>query len=139
MARPTILLADNEPDFLIPAAEFLRRSGYDVICVNSPVEAIKELKQKTIAMAFLDYRLRDDQDDTDNSGLKIALDMMGRFSIPLIIMTGHRVGYQHTREAMGVREGGKHPALYFLRKEEGLLAMVAVIEQFLCWKPSYDH
>jgi len=39
MPSPTIMLADNDPDFLEVAREFMELSGYRVVCASNPEQS----------------------------------------------------------------------------------------------------
>jgi len=57
MARATILLADNDPDFLATRGEFLKQEGYELVTAQSSASARRELGEGQINLAIIDIRL----------------------------------------------------------------------------------
>ncbi len=130
MPAPTILLADNDKVFLQNLREFLERRGYQVICATNPVDAREILDQIPIALAILDYRLVDDNDERDRSGLSLARATMTANPVPKIILTKFdRYGY--AVEALRPVKGGKAAAVDFVVKQEGLERIAQAIENIL--------
>jgi len=72
MSMITLLLVDNDQDFLDICGEYLVRAGYHVIKANSREEAQHLLEITNIHLAILDLRLTDDTDEKDRSGLILA-------------------------------------------------------------------
>jgi len=139
MADTTILLADNDPDFLVTRKEFLEREGYNVIIVENVTDARNELDRKSVMLAVLDIRLVDDDDEKDNSGLILAEDTAYR-EIPKIILTGFP-STDSVREALKLGEFGIPPAIDYLEKGQGWEAMLEAVDQALSsvslspWQP----
>ena len=123
----TILLADNDPDFVRNRSEFLEGEGYHVIPALSPTEARKVLNQGRIDLAILDIRMEDDDDDKDVSGLTLAKDPTYQ-SIPKIILTGFP-SVQAVKEALGPALEGLPPAVDFIAKDEGVETMLQAIRK----------
>lgn len=139
MLRPAILLADNDLDFLRISQEFLEKQGYRVIPVSNPTEAQRVLEQEPVALAILDFRLVDDKDEYDKSGLNLARGVIGTSSVPKIILTRFD-RYDYARESLRPWHGGKAVAIDFVTKQEGLEALLKSIQQalfqaktFLCY------
>jgi CheY-like chemotaxis protein len=126
---PTILLADNNEDYLRTAEEFLRNEGYDVVCASDPAKARKDLEEKPIAIAFLDYRLKDDN-ERDEAGLKLAEETMHTFTTPKVIMTQYDE-LDYVRKALRQQKGGRSAAIDFFIKREGLESMLQMIREIL--------
>jgi CheY-like chemotaxis protein len=122
----SILLADNEPDFLAVRVQFLERAGYRVYTAGSPAEAQRLLSDLRLHVAILDIRLVDDDDDKDTSGLTLAKDPAYRL-VPKIILTQHPT-FDAVREALGPVLDGLPPAVAFLEKKEGVEEMLHAIE-----------
>src|SRR5215510_14228256 len=99
MSNPPILLADNDLDFLRIAQEFLERNGYRVLPASTRAEAQCLLAQEPIALAIFDYRLVDDGDDHDKSGLNLAKDTTRAASVPRIVLTKFD-RYEYARDAL---------------------------------------
>ena len=139
MPRPVILLADNDPIFLRICHEFLETWGYRVLPVSDPAEAQSVLEQVAVALAVLDFRLVDDEDEHDRSGLHLARDVIGISSVPKIILTGFG-RYDYARESLLPWHRGGAGAIDFVAKQEGLQALLESIERallpariFLCY------
>lgn len=128
MTVKTILLADNHVEFLDTRVEFLERAGYSVVKARSPEETRERLEDTWVHILILDIRLRDDQDEEDTTGLELAQDPRYQ-RIPKIILTNYP-SYDYVRTAMRRQpETQTPPAVDFLSKEEGPLAMIQAVEQ----------
>lgn len=129
MARPRILLVDNDTDFLDIAGEFLRLHDYDVVAVSDLAEGRRLLEQESFAVAFIDINF-DISDDYDTRGLTLAIQTVGTSSVPKVILTVYKTT-ENTREALVPRPGGTGAAVDFLDKADGLLQMITVIERIV--------
>lgn len=87
MKKVTILLADNDPDFLKARQKILQAEGYEVVLASKPEDAVQILQNDDIALAVVDLRLEDDEDDADMSGLALIRRVAPK--IPKILLTGH--------------------------------------------------
>ncbi|MBN1991723.1 MAG: winged helix-turn-helix domain-containing protein [Anaerolineae bacterium] len=126
--RPySILLVDNDPDFLETRAEFLEEAGYRVIKAHTPEQARHLLVTAHIHLAILDIRLVNDDDEKDTTGLTVAKDSTYEL-IPKIILTNFP-SYQDVREALGPAIDGLPPAIDFRSKQEGPQIMIQAVEQ----------
>jgi len=130
MSTPTILLADNDEVFLQIAQEFLERRGYHVICATNPLRARDIIEQAHIALAVIDYRLMDDLDERDKSGLNLVRAMMTINSIPKIILTKFDRS-DYAVESLKPIKGEIAMAVDFIVKQEGLERMLQAIESIL--------
>lgn len=130
MPVPTIMLADNDRDFLETATEFLERKGYKVMCAGTPDEARRLLLTGDIAIAFIDYRLLREEDELDDSGLAVAIDTIRTSAIPKVILTKYSVT-RYAVDAMKPRVGDKGAAVNFILKQDGLEKILEVIEDVL--------
>lgn len=130
MSSPTILLADNDEIFLQNAREFLEFRGYQVICAINPVRAREILEQVPIALAILDYRLLNDSDERDKSGLTLARATMTNYAVPKIILTKFDRS-DYAVESLRPEKGGLAPAIDFVAKQDGLEKMLQAIEHIL--------
>jgi predicted nucleotide-binding protein len=83
--KRTLLLVDNDPDFLASRSKRLQDDGFEVVTASSPEEAKAKLKKLRIDVAILDVRLRDDHDPDDVSGIELAGEISG--DVVKIIMT----------------------------------------------------
>jgi CheY-like chemotaxis protein len=74
MAKNTILLADNDEDFIEITVEFLEGCGFEILTATNPFTAHQILlrEQEQIQVAVFDSRLMDDFDEHDTSGIDLA-------------------------------------------------------------------
>ena len=75
MNKARILLVDNDADYLRTKTEWLERHGYDVLTAMGVREALVRLKDTQVHLAIVNYRLTDDRDEKDNSGLDVLRKM----------------------------------------------------------------
>lgn len=129
MARPKILLIDDDEDFLKITSEFLESKGYEVVTAADPERGMELLKQGSFAVAFLDINF-DPSDDHDKRGLALAIETIGASPVPKVILTVYG-SVDYTREALKPRWGKGGAAVDFLHKEDGLQQMVDSIEQIV--------
>lgn len=146
MPKTTILLADNDPDFLASRTEFLRHEGLEVITASDPTQARRFLEKGGIDLAVLDIRLLNDNDAHDNSGLLLAKDFAEQ--MPLVVTSGFPEqwlptimltdfpSYENVREALAPTVGGLPPAVNFIAKQEGPEALLRAIKEALDEKPA---
>lgn len=140
MAVPKVLLADNDCGFLANAQEFLERRGFAVVCACDPQQARQFLERGDIAVALLDYRLLDDGDEHDESGLNLARAVMERVPIPKIILSRVNDRHDYVVKSLKSQKGGRAPAVDFIVKQDGLEKMARAVEEallranvFLCY------
>ncbi len=130
MLQATLLLADNDPDFLATWKEFLEQAGYAVIPASNPAEAKQKLEIGGIDLAILDIRLQNDDDDRDLSGLVLA--RKAALSVPKIILTSYPT-FEYVREALRPQldVDGLSVAVDFLEKREGPTALLSTVQDIL--------
>lgn len=87
MKKVTILLADNDPEFLKARQKMLQAEGYEVVLASKPEDAARILHNDDISLAVVDLRLEDDEDDADMSGLALIRRVAPK--VPKILLTGH--------------------------------------------------
>lgn len=95
--KKTILLMDNNEDFLEVQAELLEQDGYHTLQATSIREAKEKLRDHYIHLAIVDVRMVDDGDRDDFSGLEIVRDPAYE-TIPKIILTAY-LSWQATETA----------------------------------------
>ncbi|MBK8128920.1 MAG: response regulator [bacterium] len=122
----TVLLVDNEPDFLQTRAEFLTQEGYQVITADSPAAARQALKTAPPDILITDVRLLDDDDERDTSGLTLIQDVDPQ--IPKIVLTGFP-SVNAVRHALRPRGDGQATAVDFIGKQEGPEAMLSAVRR----------
>jgi len=124
MVQIKILMADNDLDFLETRREFLVREGYEVITASSPSDAQEKLQQEDIALAIMDIRLLNDDDEKDISGLELAKNL--RRALPILILTGYPA-FEYARQALRFQANGIPTAHDFIAKEEGPKALLTAV------------
>jgi CheY-like chemotaxis protein len=145
MTKPTILLADNDDIFLKTTKEYLEENGYTVLCAKTPQSARRILRKNIVALALIDYRLTDDDDDKDESGYTLARDAIKLSSIPRVILTKFDDRTDAVVKSLRRDKNGRSPAVNYILKKDGLESMLAVIKDtlstvkiFLCYA-HYDR
>jgi DNA-binding response OmpR family regulator len=128
MSKITLLLADNDQDFLIISGEYLENAGYRVIQAHGREQAQRVLETTNVHLAILDLRLTDDADEKDRSGLILA-ETVAR-QVPKIILTKFPT-YQDVVKALKLDVHQLPPAVDFVDKREGLKTLLQSIEESL--------
>lgn len=109
-----VLLADNEPAQLEAWSEVLRGAGYEVIPASSVSEALEHLIKGGLDLAVLDLNMQEEEDESNESGLRLA--QIFRESVPIILLTGKAT--ISAAAAALQREGRSSPAVAFVRKQQ---------------------
>ncbi len=79
----TVLLADDDPDYLFQVAFFLRKAGYEVVAVESQAEA-----EQVIAKIKPDIAVFDLMMESDDSGFVLCYKLKRRYpDVPVILAT----------------------------------------------------
>jgi len=127
MDKKTILLVDNDPEFLAITKEYLEQQGYLVIEAVDTLQARSIVSHnKRIDLAILDLRLTAHENDRDITGILLAKTLAP--TVPKIILTAYPYNYQAVREVLRPQDG---PAMGFVAKQEGLEELLATIEDTL--------
>lgn len=121
----TVLIADNNADFVEARTEFLERAGYQVFKAFSPEQAREILDRELVHLAILDIRLTDDTDQADTSGLALAQELAYR-SLPKIMLTGFP-SVDAIKAVLKHRPSEPPPAVDFVSKHDGPEAMVKAV------------
>lgn len=94
-----ILFVDDEAEFVQPQIVALRESGYDVVYVSTPQEAIEQLTKQQfdlilldVIMPFIDDDIEDEMNEYElvETGVKLHQDIRlsrGIVNIPIIFLT----------------------------------------------------
>lgn len=127
--KVTLLLADNDSDFLETRREILENAGYYVIPASTIDEARKALEWGQLDLAILDIRMEDNDDPNDISGIDLAKSS-GR-SIPKIMLTAFP-RYEQVVEVMRREHLQDLPvAVDFVSKEEKVERLIESIQTTL--------
>ena len=113
--KKTVLLVDNDKDFLDTWAGLLHGAGYHIFKADSLNEARRILAETWIHLAILDIRMREDTDDKDISGLTFAKEPAIR-SIPKIMLTDYPT-VDGVRKALGYVFDDTPPAVDYVSKK----------------------
>ena len=113
MPKANILYAENDPELLEDIQKLLEQEGYYVITASNPEDAKRLLTNEGLDLAILDLRLRDDDDETDISGLSLAKEVAPL--VPKIILSSYQDPNQIREALSGGRGGG---AVDYLWKSE---------------------
>jgi len=121
-----ILLADNKDSFRETCVEFLQLRGYHAVGVSSPEECLQVVDTDPPHLLILDYRMRDDNEEDDNSGLTVAKQLPS--NLPKILLTAFPT-WELARDALTPSQEGLPPATFFVSKLEGLEALLKSVER----------
>lgn len=79
----TILVADDDPDYLYQTVRYLERAGYRVISVSSQVEAESVIAKMKPDLAIFDLMM-----ESDDSGFILCYRLKSRYpEVPVILAT----------------------------------------------------
>jgi two-component system, OmpR family, response regulator len=79
----TVLLADDDPDYLFQVAFYLRSSGYEVVAVESQAEAEQVITKMKPDVAVFDLMM-----ESDDSGFILCYKLKRRYpEVPVILAT----------------------------------------------------
>ena len=116
---PTILLVDDEPDFLAGVREVLEAAGYSVITAPDLRSGREALKTKNLALAILDVNL------PDGEGYELMNELRRSGStLPVLFLT---VRNEMKDILKGIAEGGRD----YLTKPFGKAELLAAIHRVL--------
>lgn len=125
--KPTILLADNDLDYLAITQEFLENHGFQVVGVSNVLDAHRALlnDHPRIQVAVLDVRLMSNDDERDTSGIDLAKLHL----VPAVIVTTYP-SLSYAVEALRVFNG-RSPAVDFVDKRDSLDILLQAINKTL--------
>ena len=143
MRLPNILLVDNDRTYIANVKDYLESHNFQVTCAYNPTQAKNILEQRDFALAVIDYRLLNDEDEMDDSGRRLALETI---KLPKVIMTKFNK-YEYAVNSLKPQKNGRSPAINFFVKQEGLGKLLSIIRSsmpkskiFLCYaKPDTDQ
>lgn len=123
-----VLIVENNQPLLTSTAESLRAEGFEVHTAVSEAEALKILSQHLIHLAMVDIRLRDDQDENDDSGIKLCRKIGS--SVARIVLTGAR-DWHLVRDALDPTDTHEPDAEAYLHKSESTETWLREIRRVL--------
>lgn len=126
--QSTILFADNDLRFLKTRKQLLEKAGYTVETATNPEETRQRLLLGGIDLAVIDIRLLDNENQYDESGLTIALEVA--LDIPKIMLTNYP-SYEALRRVRRRTKDNFPAAVEFLDKAEGSEELIRAIEAAL--------
>ena len=132
MTTPTILIADDDKDYLIGTTRRLEHAGYTVLQANSGDDAVKLALEREPDLLILDVHMP----SGDGFQCIERLDHHPSLSLlPVIYVTGDRA--EHTRIS-----AVRHGAMRVLRKpvdQEELLETIELLIGKACSDPDADQ
>jgi DNA-binding response OmpR family regulator len=93
----TILLADDEPTFLVATSELLRNEGYICDCAANGTDALKILSAKEYDLLVADIKM------PGNSNLELIKEVNNKFPLTNIILVTAYPSQQTAIEAIGLK------------------------------------
>ena len=79
----TVLLADDDPDYLFQVAFYLRKAGYEVVAVESQAEAEQVITKMKPDIAVFDLMM-----ESDDSGFILCYKLKRKYpEVPVILAT----------------------------------------------------
>jgi two-component system, OmpR family, alkaline phosphatase synthesis response regulator PhoP len=119
MANKKVMIVDDDQEFLSEFNEMLERSGYDMIAVGDPMQALDAAVEAQPDVILLDLKM------PGKNGLYLAYEIQRRFHpkvIPIIVISAHfKDGYDMVMNVCGIRQ--------CLRKPFNPLDAITYIEQ----------
>ena len=122
--KGTILLADNDLDYLTIAKEYLERAGYAVLTAQNFDDTRHALEKGGFNLAVLDVRLTRERDKKDTGGLILAKTHAPK--IPKIVITDYPK-WDDVRDAMIPSQDGIASNILYVAKREGHQALLDAI------------
>ncbi len=134
-----ILVADNNEHWLNVICGLVAREHYGVIRARNPSEALAALDRQGIDIAILDLRLKDESNDYDISGFKVAKE--SDRSIPKIIVSNYaseRAFADAYPEAFKIDTDARPAIVDFVEKGEIETKLIPKIENALKIKATWS-
>jgi CheY-like chemotaxis protein len=136
MMIATLLLADNDPNYLETTKLALEKEGFCVLTATTPLEARRVLSEQYVDLALLDLRLVDNTDKNDTSGLVIAKTMAP--TVPKVLVSKFE-SFEAAREALGMQMNGLPAAVEFVSKSQGHEGLLNSIRKGLDLAPYFQR
>jgi predicted nucleotide-binding protein len=128
MTIATILLADDDRDFLNLQKPKLEKADYTVITATTPEKARKIIESGKVDLAILDIHMRGGHSKNDLSGLDVARETSR--SVPKIIMTG-KPTWDKAVAVLQAAQDGLPLAVAAVNKAKGSDALLNAIRKVL--------
>lgn len=119
--KRTILYVDNDPAALAFQKLLLEQNGYNCLSAGSIEDAEATLSEEVVHLGLYDYRLIDDNDPNDHSGL-LLLRKTPPY-VPVVILSGFR-------EFQSVRDAMRHAVDYLYKLDPPESKLKAITEAF---------
>lgn len=128
MDAKRILLVENDKDYRDSVQDLLERQGYRVLVAETVEQAVAAAKQTSLDLVILNVRLRDDQDERDDSGLELARQLDE--ALPKIALTATQSMELELVRRLLLPEARKAKPLVVAvySKHEGLTGLLKTVE-----------
>jgi CheY-like chemotaxis protein len=127
--RRKILVVDDLSDWRVTLGGLLEDAGYDVQVADSSASALNLLEADHFALAVLDMRL-DESDEDNTEGLDLAAKIKERWpAIGVVIVTGYGT-QERMKRALEPDAGGRRLAVDYVPKTE-TEKLVGIVQQVL--------
>ncbi|HEV7903678.1 MAG TPA: hypothetical protein VGO96_07545 [Pyrinomonadaceae bacterium] len=125
-ARATILIADNDAEWLRLQKEAFLSEGFNVLTAEGPSEVEMVLSSGDVDAVVLDIRLENDDDDKDVSGLSLVEKTAPE--VGKVITTKYPIDMT-TGQTFKSSIKHKSPFVRYVDKREGIPAIVAAAKK----------
>jgi CheY-like chemotaxis protein len=79
-----ILVVDDEATVRLTVSSWLGSAGWNVVCAESPPEALRAAKDPGLVLAVVDYRF-----DNQDEGIRLGRALRRRWGIPFLLISGY--------------------------------------------------
>ncbi len=101
MSSKTILVVDDDNDYLFQLCFYLQKGGYKVLSAGSEKEALQILDKEKPDLAILDLMM-----ENEDSGFRLSYKLKKKYpEVPIIIATAVA---SETGISFGINSGGDH-------------------------------
>ncbi|MBS1786145.1 MAG: response regulator [Acidobacteria bacterium] len=133
MAQYTLLLADNDVDYLESLRDYFDRKHFEVRTATNPDDAKAILEQGGIDLAILDVRLENNSNKQDISGIRI---LKVAPEVPKILLT-RWLNYETLRKANKESLDGKLRPAACVDKKDEFSAILSAVRNTLEFESRY--
>ena len=128
-SNSTILIAENNDLALNNYRDILLGEGFSIVTATNPHKTREILDSHIINLALIDWRLEDDQDENDNSGLQIVREYGD--STPIILMTLLNRNTDHLRRAFIPELNHAAPVDFFIKGQDTSERLIDAVKKNL--------